>query len=617
MVQHNIEGAVVESSTTATTTAPIPIDGKPREESVVCLAESFSNGETKLGSLESDVTLISTTTNGIINHQTFEGDANAPLQTGPDDERSSSTDSNGFPVKDMDAVKLFVGQIPRNLEEKDLRGMLDSFGKIYEFTILKDKFTGMHKGCAFLTYCHRDSAIKCQATLHDQKTLPGMNRAMQVKPADSESRASSPKCLEDKKLFVGMLSKQQSEEDVRVMFSAYGKIDEVTVLRGSDGVSKGCAFVKYVNNNDAHRAITALHGSRTMPGASSSLVVKLADTEKERQVRRMQQMASQIGILSPIISAQMNVYNPSPYNQLVSSQQLNPQVSLAAAVAQAQQQQQPTAQAYYQCPVGSSAGQQNGVTPASTFSCGSSVAAQQYLNQQAAAAAAAHHSHSQSILAAQQAASNSAALLAANQHNSLLSGSQSNPNGSNLQNLTSLGLSSNSGPSHLGSNATSGNLLANYSYLTNTDHATSIGYPAAANNYTSQMLAFDSNQGSIYSQALQQAIVMQQAATSAAYMPTAQTLVAHKEGPDGCNLFIYHLPQEFGDSELMQMFIPFGQIISAKVFIDRATNQSKCFGFVSYNNSASAMAAISAMNGFQIGMKRLKVQIKRPRDRPY
>ena len=45
-----------------------------------------------------------------------------------------------------------------------------------------------------------------------------------------------------------------------------------------------------------------------------------------------------------------------------------------------------------------------------------------------------------------------------------------------------------------------------------------------------------------------------------------------------------------------------------------------CFaGFVSFDNPNSAQAAIQAMNGFQIGMKRLKVQLKRPKEasRPY
>ncbi|XP_023667457.1 CUGBP Elav-like family member 4 isoform X6 [Paramormyrops kingsleyae] len=447
-----------------------------------------------------------------------------------------------IPMKDHDAIKLFIGQIPRNLDEKDLRPLFEEFGKIYELTVLKDRFTGMHKGCAFLTYCARESALKAQTALHEQKTLPGMNRPIQVKPADSENRG------EDRKLFVGMLNKQQCEDDVRRLFESFGNIEECTILRGPDGNSKGCAFVKYSSHTEAQAAIGALHGSQTMPGASSSLVVKFADTDKERTLRRMQQMAGQMGIFSPM-ALQFGAYG---------------------AYAQAQVQQQAALMA--------SVGQGGYLSPMAAF-------------------AAAQMQHMATI-------------------NGLPAGpltptsGGSTPPGIAPPAVTSI-------PSPISVNG-----------FTGLPPPQANGQPPAEAVFTNGIHPYPA-QSPTAPDPLQQAYagVQQYAAYPAAYGQISQTFPQapaiipqqQREGPEGCNLFIYHLPQEFGDGELMQMFLPFGNVISSKVFVDRATNQSKCFGFVSFDNPASAQAAIQSMNGFQIGMKRLKVQLKRPKDanRPY
>lgn len=54
--------------------------------------------------------------------------------------------------------------------------------------------------------------------------------------------------------------------------------------------------MKLSDRQKAQEAITQLHGSRIMPGASSPLVVKYADNEKERAARRIHKQLQQLSL---------------------------------------------------------------------------------------------------------------------------------------------------------------------------------------------------------------------------------------------------------------------------------------------------------------------------------
>ncbi|XP_069384197.1 CUGBP Elav-like family member 2 isoform X6 [Paralichthys olivaceus] len=471
---------------------------------------------------------------------------------------------------DPDSIKMFVGQIPRSWSETELKELFEPYGAVHQINILRDRTQNppQSKGCCFVTFYTRKAALEAQNALHNIKTLSGMHHPIQMKPADSEKTSA----VEDRKLFIGMVSKKYGENEIRMMFSSFGQIEECRILRGPDGQSRGCAFVTFATRAMAQNAIKTMHHSQTMEGCSSPLVVKFADTQRDKEQRRLQQQ---------LVQQIQQLNNASTWGNLAGLGTLTPQY-----LALLQQATSTSNQSSF-----------NGVNPLQL----------QNLATIAAAAAAAQNSGSPTSA---NALSASAGAL----------GALGNPAGSTAVSSAGAAMST------LASLSTLQGLTGTSVGLNNLNALTSgVGGMAAMNGGLGASMANGSAASSM--DALTQAYSgMQQYTASALPSLYSQSLLQQsiagnqKEvGPEGANLFIYHLPQEFGDQDLLQMFMPFGNVVSAKVFIDKQTNLSKCFGFVSYDNPVSAQAAIQAMNGFQIGMKRLKVQLKRSKNdsKPY
>ncbi|KAL2323605.1 hypothetical protein Fmac_027984 [Flemingia macrophylla] len=422
------------------------------------------------------------------------------MAEGKEESKSSSEES----------VKLFVGQVPKRMTEDEVLAMFKEFALVDEVNIIRDKFTRASRGCCFVICPSREEADKAVDACHNKKTLPGASSPLQVKYADGELERL------EHKLFIGMLPKNISEAEVSDLFSKYGTIKDLQILRGSQQTSKGCAFLKYETKEQADAALEAINGKHKIEGSSVPLVVKWADTEKERQARRAQKAQSQVSNVTHDDPQHSSLYGPLPMGYV------------------------PPYNGYgYQAPGG------YGLMP--------------YRLTPMQNQPGFHHM-----------------MPHMNQRNAL------RPD--------------------LGHSMDPRNYSAPpASYIGSYPAGTGIQHPMA---YARGMVSpgpVSSSPGS----------VSPAGGNSNSSSGAGRSSSGQIEGPPGANLFIYHIPQEYGDQELATAFQQFGRILSAKIFVDKATGVSKCFGFVSYDTPEAAQAAISMMNGYQLGGKKLKVQLKR------
>ena len=80
------------------------------------------------------------------------------------------------------------------------------------------------------------------------------------------------------------------------------------------------------------------------------------------------------------------------------------------------------------------------------------------------------------------------------------------------------------------------------------------------------------------------------------------------------NIYVSNLGFNVKDEDLKQFFTPYGEVSSAKIIMDKMTNQSRGFGFVEMSDDAAAQKAVTELNGSSIDSRTIKVTEARPKE---
>ncbi|CAL5194542.1 unnamed protein product [Lathyrus oleraceus] len=186
-------------------------------------------------------------------------------------------------------VKVYVAPVPRTLSEAELRLVFEGYGTIVEVVLLRDKATGARQGSCLVKYSTFNEAEMAIKALSNQYIFPGESVPVVVRFADRELerfglRGGFCRNMEKKeppegvdKIFVSYINKEASRQDIEEIFSPYGYIEDVYIVR-----NRGYGFVRFSNREMALAAIKGLNRTFTMRGCDQPLIVRFAEPKKPR-----------------------------------------------------------------------------------------------------------------------------------------------------------------------------------------------------------------------------------------------------------------------------------------------------------------------------------------------
>jgi RNA recognition motif-containing protein len=124
--------------------------------------------------------------------------------------------------------KLFIGNIPEEVTEKQLRECLADYKGIADLVIIKDKHSKKSRGFGFVIFKERKTAKKVLQAKHRIR-----DRSLEVKLAEPKMKSKLQQLADVSsitKVFIGGIPKTACLDDLTSWFSRYGELEQAALL---------------------------------------------------------------------------------------------------------------------------------------------------------------------------------------------------------------------------------------------------------------------------------------------------------------------------------------------------------------------------------------------------
>jgi len=158
--------------------------------------------------------------------------------------------------------KIFIGGLNYNSTEDSLTSHFSQWGELVDVVVMKFPDTKRSRGFGFVTFAKDEEVDACQE--HRPHTIDG--KTVETKRATPREEFGKPEAGQTvKKVFVGGLKEEMTEDDIRQYFETFGKITSVTRLTEKDtGKPRGFGFVEFDDYDPVDKCI--LKGSHQING---------------------------------------------------------------------------------------------------------------------------------------------------------------------------------------------------------------------------------------------------------------------------------------------------------------------------------------------------------------